>query len=154
MPAIGELFIGSDHAGFALKSHLIKKFRAYRWQDLGCSDLTPIDYPQIADLVALRVSQNEGFGVLVCGSGQGMAIRANRYPRVRAALCWDEKTAELSRAHNDANLLCLAQRLLHFELCEKILEAFLGTAFEAGRHQARVEKLDAPLITRLELEDS
>ena len=136
------LFIASDHAGFSLKTHLKKIFPHLPWRDLGCHSKESVDYPDFADELASQMSQNpEARGLLICGSGQGMAMRANKYPHLRAALCWDESTATLSREHNDANVLCLGARLLPPELCEKILQTFLQTHFLGDRHTQRVEKI-------------
>ncbi len=152
------VFIASDHAGFELKERLIKNLTLdwpsfnlpnnlpkMIWQDLGPFTDTRVDYPDFADLVASRVKENGGQGVLICGSGQGMAIRANRYLGVRAALCWNEESTGLSREHNDANVLCLGGRLLDHDLCERMVQVFLTTAFAGERHKERVRKLDAAL---------
>src|SRR4051794_28575223 len=104
------LWVGCDHAGFALKKALMEKFPQYEWHDEGTFNEDSVDYPDFAEKVALamksRVSDASAFGLLICGSGEGMAIKANRYSWVRAALCWSEEVAELSRAHNNANVLC------------------------------------------------
>lgn len=139
------IFIASDHAGFALKEHLKNKFPALPWQDLGPHDDQRVDYPDFADKVAQRINAGEGIGVLVCGSGQGMCMRANRYPNVRAALCDDAETAKLARGHNDANILCLGERVISKTESEEVLKAFLDSPFEGGRHQTRVEKLNGPI---------
>lgn len=138
------LFIASDHGGFLLKQHLLKKFPELPWEDLGPTTDDRVDYPDYANLVAEKVNAGEGIGVLVCGSGQGMAMRANKFPKVRAALCWNEEVATLAREHNDANILCLGERVLDFELCEKILKVFLEQEFAGGRHQQRIEKIHSP----------
>ncbi len=145
-----DLFIASDHAGFSLKSQLtaLEQISDYqiRWHDLGPGDDSRVDYPDYADLLCKKlIEKSNGTGVLVCGSGQGMAIRANRYPQIRAALCWSEEVAELSRAHNNANVICMGSRLIPFELAQKILLRFLETEFEGGRHEGRVEKLNAKI---------
>ena len=139
------LFIASDHAGLNLKVHLIQKFSDFDWQDLGPATADRVDYPDFADKVAKKVQQGQGLGVLICGSGQGMAMRANKFSGVRAALCWNEEAAQLARSHNDANILCLGERLMSKDACESILKVFLGTEFEGGRHQGRVEKINNPL---------
>ena len=137
-----EILIASDHAGFELKSHLIRQFPDLNWKDLGTHSIDSVDYPDYASKLAEEIKKNGGgFGVLVCGSGQGMAIRANRYAHIRAALCWSEEIAGLARAHNDANVLCLPGRHIQAVLADKILERFLQTPFEGGRHQKRVDKL-------------
>lgn len=138
-----KIAIASDHAGHLLKEEL-KKNSPYEWKDLGVStDKEKSDYPDQADLLCKYLKKNpEQKGVLICGSGQGMVMRANRYPFVRACLCWDEKTAFMSRSHNDANVLCLGARFLKKEDCFAILKTFMETSFEKGRHERRVKKLE------------
>lgn len=140
-----KLWIGCDHAGFKLKQDLMRKFPQFEWHDQGTVSEESVDYPDFAAKVceALKNETSElgSFGVLICGSGEGMVIKANRYPWIRAALCWTEELARLSRAHNNANVICLASRHVEPALNEKILEAFVTTPFEGGRHQRRVEKL-------------
>jgi ribose 5-phosphate isomerase B len=137
------IFIASDHAGLDMKNHLIGKFPFLPWKDLGTGSSTSVDYPDFAAKLCeeLKGHLKDSCGILVCGSGQGMAIKANRYPFIRAALCWSEEVATLSRLHNDANVLCLGGRLTPLPGSEEILSAFLETAFEGGRHQGRVDKL-------------
>lgn len=145
------ILIASDHAGFSLKKHLIQKFPQVQWVDLGPADETSVDYPDYADKVARALSEKgtpapgspdlPPFGVLICGSGQGMAIKANRNPNIRAALCWTPEVAGLARSHNDANVLCLGSRVIDTDTNEKILEKFISTPFEGGRHVGRVKKL-------------
>lgn len=137
------IFIASDHAGLEMKNHLIGRFPFLPWKDLGTFNSESVDYPDYAAKLGeeMKSRLDDACGVLVCGSGQGMAIRANRFPWIRAALCWNEEIAKLSREHNDANVLCLAGRQTPFQISEKILNAFLATSFEGGRHQARVNKL-------------
>ncbi len=138
------IFIANDHGGLEMKRHLIRRFPALPWKDLGTDSDGSVDYPDYAkDLAqALIDHPTDACGVLVCGSGQGMAIQANRFPHIRAALCWNELVAKLAREHNDANVLCLAGRLTDFSLAEKILATFLATSFEGGRHQKRIDKLN------------
>ena len=137
------IFIASDHAGLEMKRHLLARFPHLPWKDLGPFNADSVDYPDYAAKLCkeLEGKTEDSVGVLVCGSGQGMAIRANRFPFIRAALCWNEEIAMLSRQHNDANVLCLAGRHTVFPLAEKILDVFLKTPFEGGRHQKRVDKL-------------
>ena len=114
----------------------------HEWQDLGAHSTDSVDYPDYAkQLCAQLKNSNESFGVLICGSGQGMAIAANRHPHIRAALCWSEEVAKLSRAHNNANVLCLGSRLITIEVAQQILKVFLTTQYEGGRHDQRVAKL-------------
>ena len=139
------LAIGSDHAGFELKQRLKRVLDrlgvAYR--DVGPASADAVDYPDFAHAVAGAVSRGEAErGVLVCGSGQGMAMAANRHRGVRAALPWNEETARLSREHNDANVLALGARTLPEGEAEKILDVWLKTPFAGGRHLRRVSKID------------
>lgn len=138
------VFIASDHGGVDLKSHLLKRFAHLPWKDLGPASAESVDYPDYAAKLCAELKSQlaDSCGILICGSGQGMAIRANRFPFIRAALCWNEEVAKLAREHNNANVLCLGGRLISPPLAEKILTLFLNTAFEGGRHQRRVDKLN------------
>lgn len=137
-----EILIASDHAGFELKTKIIKSLGDIKWKDLGTSDSSSVDYPDYADRVSSFIDQNsQEKGVLICGSGQGMSMRANKYKNVRAALVYNEEIAKLSREHNDANILCLGSRFLDFDQAQKIIKIFLSTPFQGGRHQQRVDKL-------------
>jgi ribose 5-phosphate isomerase B len=136
-----KLLIASDHAGFTRKTELKKQFPDIEWQDLGTNSEDSVDYPDYADRVAKEISAKGGLGVLICGSGQGMAIRANRYPKVRAALCWNAEVAKLSREHNNANILCMGARFVDTAQATTILKSFLETEFAGGRHETRVNKL-------------
>lgn len=138
---LSKLWVASDHAGFDLKSILLEKRSDLPWEDLGTFSEDRVDYPDFAKKLSDHIQNPQDFGILVCGSGQGMAMKANRTPRVRAALCWAENIAELARSHNNANVLCLGSRTMNHNLCLKILDVFLQTPFEGGRHKGRVEKL-------------
>lgn len=139
-----KLLIASDHRGFKLKEHLKKGLSHIEWEDLGCDSEEVVDYPDYADKLIVKLKENQ-MGVLICGSGQGMAMRANKYPQVRAALCWNKEVASLAREHNDANTLCLGARVLPQALCEEILQTFLNTSFGGGRHKKRVCKIKEKL---------
>lgn len=138
-----QIAIASDHAGFGLKKILKKELVAlgYRVEDLGTHSAESVDYPDYALQLATWVVAEKGRGVLICGSGIGMSIAANRVKGVRAALCVTTEMADLARKHNDANVLCLGARLTSSEAAKEILKIFLNTPFEGGRHQTRVEKL-------------
>jgi len=139
-----NVFIASDHAGFLLKQNLINQphEKSIDFIDLGPNSEDRCDYPDFADLVCQKVIENPGsFGLLICGSGQGMAMRANKYPQIRAALCWNAETAKLSRQHNDANILCLGSRVVEKRDIQEIILSFFQTEFEGGRHQTRVDKI-------------
>jgi ribose 5-phosphate isomerase B len=140
------LVIGADHAGFELKEKLkaVLDRLGIAYKDAGTHSADSVDYPDYARVVAQAVSRGEAErGLLVCGSGQGMAMTANRYRGVRAALPFDEQTARLSREHNDANVLALGGRVLDHDRAVRILEVWLATPFAGGRHAVRVEKIDA-----------
>lgn len=139
--------VGSDHAGFGLKAVIKDRLAemGHEVVDVGADSKDSVDYPDFAKVVAEGVlSGRYEMGVLVCGSGLGMSMAANRYPGVRAALCHNLWSARMSRRHNDANVLCLGERITGEGLALDILELFFTTEFEGGRHGRRVSKLDAP----------
>jgi ribose 5-phosphate isomerase B len=140
-----KIAIGSDHAGFDLKKTIVRLLTRLDTdvEDFGTHSAEPTDYPDIAVKVAKAVSENKADrGILICGSGIGMAIVANKFPGVRAALCDSVETARLSRSHNDANVLTLAGRFTPSDTAEAIVKAFLSTDFETGgRHERRVKKI-------------
>ena len=139
------LLVASDHAGFDLKQELKNHTKQIVWKDLGCFNKEKTDYPDWADKLC-RNLQNNMKGVLICGTGQGMAMKANRYSHVRAALCWNQDIAKLARSHNKANVLCLSGRFLNIDQALSILNVFLTTEFTAQEaYQRRVEKLDSSL---------
>ena len=136
--------IGSDHAGYALKSVLAAALAAagHQVRDCGPADGARVDYPDYADAVCAEVASGAArFGVLVCGSGVGMSIAANRHGAIRCVLAGDAITARLGRAHNDANVLALGARLIGEAVARDILAGFLATAYEGGRHDGRLAKL-------------
>jgi ribose 5-phosphate isomerase B len=137
--------IGSDHAGYELKQKLVARLEAlgYDVQDVGTNSSASTDYPDFAHPVASRVEHGEARrGVLLCGTGLGMSYAANRHPHVRAAVAWTPEIAELSRLHNDSNILVLPARFVSEEDATRILETWLTTPFEGGRHERRVEKIE------------
>jgi ribose 5-phosphate isomerase B len=139
-----KIAIGADHAGFQYKE-LLKKWldaKGYVIKDFGTYTADSADYPDFAHPVARAVEKNEfDLGLLVCGSANGVAITANKHQGIRAAICWQEDLAELARKHNNANILCIPARFVSIELTEKILDKFLHTDFEGGRHATRVNKI-------------
>lgn len=139
-----KIFIASDHGGFKLKSFLVQQLGVHHELiDLGPKDDKSVDYPDYAKILSENVLKNSGSqGILLCGSGQGMAITANKFKGIRAALCWDEVSAKLSREHNNTNVLCLGGRLIPDGLALLICEKWLTTEFAGGRHQNRVSKMD------------
>lgn len=138
-----KIYLASDHAGYNLKEQVKVSYKdTHELIDLGPTSTESVDYPDFANLVADELEKNpDAFGVLICGSGQGMAMRANKFPHIRAALCWSKEVVELSRQHNDANVLCLGARLLPAGTIFEIIDRFLATAFEGGRHSRRVDKI-------------
>ena len=143
-----HVVMAADHAGFELKETLKTWMESTGWTvlDLGTHSDERTDYPDYADQLSLKMKEATiDWGVLICGSGQGMAIRANRYSHIRAALCFTPELAALSRRHNDANVLCLGSRFVKLDEAQKIWEAFSTTDFEGGRHQGRVQKLSKQL---------
>ncbi len=139
------IVIASDHAGVALKAELIEVIRdaGREVRDLGPTDTASVDYPDFAHRVAREVISGEAeTGVLICGTGIGMSLSANRHPGVRAALCHDAYTAEMARLHNDANVLCIGARTTGPGVVEQMVRIFLETPFEGGRHQRRVDLIE------------
>jgi ribose 5-phosphate isomerase B len=140
-----DLLIGADHAGFDLKESILAVLSSLkiRWEDAGTFSKASMDYPDIAFKVAEAVKSGRARrGILVCGTGIGMSIAANRVPGIRAALCNDLFTARMARAHNNANILTMGSRVIGPGLAEMIVRTFLETPFEKGRHQRRVWKLE------------
>jgi len=142
----GTIALGCDHAGVALKAALaeLARARGLTVLDHGTDGPASVDYPDLAEKVCASVLAGEArFGLLICGTGIGMSIAANRHHGIRAALCHTEFEARATRAHNDANVLCLGERVTGPGLAAALLSAFLDTPYEGGRHQRRVEKLEA-----------
>ena len=139
-----KIFISSDHAGFKLKE-IIKDYlrnKKVKFEDLGPNDDSSVDYPDYAHKVAKRVKLNKNnVGILVCGSGTGMNIAANKHKNIRAAQCFNLKSTKLSRLHNDANIITLGSRLITKKNAFKFINVFLKTKFEGGRHLKRVKKI-------------
>ncbi len=160
-----KIYVGSDHAGVEFKSELIRELMNSHWIselkreviDMGPQSLESVDYPDYADLVCKKIhgfslvqesttlSLPSEIGILICGSGEGMVMRANKFPHIRAALCWNAESSRLSREHNDANVLCLGSRLVDSETCKQIVQLFLSTPFAGGRHARRVAKVSTPV---------
>ena len=136
--------IGSDHAGFQLKNQVIDYLIAngFDIRDFGCFSEDSIDYPDFGHPVAKLVEENEGMlGILICGSGNGINMTANKHKGIRSALCWKKEIAELARQHNNANILALPARFISSKEAIEMVDAFLGTEFEGGRHQNRIDKI-------------
>jgi ribose 5-phosphate isomerase B len=138
-----KIFIASDHAGYKLKNSIISKFfKKKKIIDLGPKTNDPVDYPDFAKKLAKKVSSNKAcFGILICGSGMGMAMTANKSKNIRAALCYNKKNTKLSRLHNNANIITLGERLISKNKAFNLIKIFLSTKFEGGRHLRRVKKI-------------
>ena len=141
---MSKILIASDHAGFHLKEELKKHFKSeHEFIDFGPNSSDSVDYPDYAHKLSQKISESkDSFGLLICGSGIGMSMVANRYKDVRAALCLNEKMAQLSREHNNANVLVLGSRLISCEEAIKCLIMFFKSKFEGNRHQARLDKFN------------
>jgi len=136
-----KIAIACDHGGVALKRHLKQHIHA-EWLDLGANTTDSVDYPDYGYALAQAISDKQAdFGIAICGSGIGISMACNRYNHVRAALCTDTTMARLSREHNNANIVCLGARLTGDLLAQEIIETFLDTEFDGGRHERRVNKL-------------
>lgn len=139
-----NIAIGGDHAGFEFKKKLVKYLsdNNHEVKDFGPFSEDSVDYPDFVHPVAIGVSESSyDFGILICGSGNGVAMTANKHQDIRAALCWENSLAALSRQHNNANIICIPARFLNYELAQQMTDTFLSTKFEGGRHQNRVNKI-------------
>lgn len=138
-----KLSIGADHAGYRLKEFIKTYFAHIEWNDVGCYTEDSVDYPDYGHRVAQAVLNKETErGIIICGSGNGIAISANKHRGIRAAIAWLPEIASLARQHNDANILSLPARFISEEEAIEIVNAFLSAKFEGGRHQRRVDKID------------
>lgn len=139
-----KMVIGSDHAGYDLKEFIKSSYnKNITWEDVGTYSKESVDYPDFAHPLAEKIENKEvSLAILICGSGNGVAMTANKHTNVRAALCWTPEIAQLARQHNDANVLVLPARYVTFEEAQKIIDLFLNTSFEGGRHCNRVEKIN------------
>ncbi|MBN3521353.1 ribose 5-phosphate isomerase B [Algoriphagus lutimaris] len=139
-----KIAIGGDHAGFEYKAQLVAKLESlgYEVKDFGPFSTASVDYPDYVHPLSDAIEAGEyELGIVICGSGNGVAITANKHQGIRAALCWNEELAALARQHNNANVLALPARFISYELAEKLAKIFLTTEFEGGRHQNRVNKI-------------
>jgi len=136
--------IGSDHAGFEYKEDIISFLdgKSVTWKDFGTYSTDSVDYPDFAHPVSNAVESGEAsFGILICGSANGVAITANKHQQIRAAVCWEQELAELARKHNNANVICIPARFVREGVVERMIEVFMHTDFEGGRHKTRVNKI-------------
>lgn len=136
--------IGSDHAGFEYKEEIISylESKGLQVKDLGTHSKDSVDYPDYAHPVATAVErETASFGILICGSANGVAITANKHQGIRAAICWGEELARLARSHNEANVLCIPARFVDVAVAQQMVDVFMNTPFEGGRHEDRVRKM-------------
>ena len=140
---MANIIIGSDHGGFNLKQYLIAylKNKGLNVVDIGCYNSDRCDYPVIAKAVSEKVLEESSQGILICGTGIGVSIVANRYDGIRASHCTDTFTARMTRMHNDSNILCLGERITGVGLALDIVDVWLNTSFEGGRHQKRIDMI-------------
>ncbi|MCF8085524.1 MAG: ribose 5-phosphate isomerase B [Desulfohalobiaceae bacterium] len=138
------IILGSDHAGYPLKEKCLAHLRetGYVCEDVGTHSTESCDYPEFAALACRKVLETGMPGLLICGTGLGMSMSANRFPGIRAALCFDEHMASMARRHNNANILCLGARIMEEDLAPAVVDSFLRTEFEGGRHEDRVRLMD------------
>ena len=140
-----KFYIACDHAGFNIKDKVKKIVESlgHTIVDLGTNSSDRVDYPDFAHKLSLEVLKDEGsYGILICGTGIGMSLAANKHKGIRAALCHDAYTAKMARAHNDANVLCFGERVVGLGVVESIIESWCNTSFEGGRHANRVKKIE------------
>jgi len=140
-----NILLANDHAGTSLKKEIknMLESKGYNVTNLGSDNEESVDYPDYAHPVAEQISKNKNLkGIIICGSGIGVSMAANKHNGVRSALCWNKETAKLSRSHNNANILSLPARFLNKEEAIEIVETFLNTEFEGGRHERRVDKIN------------
>jgi len=138
-----QIFIGNDHAGTSYKEAICKHLQAqgHRVQNFGTDDDKSVDYPDFMHPVAESIQEKDSLGIIICGSGNGAAMTANKHQHVRAALCWTKEIAALARQHNDANILSIPARFVSMPQALEMVDTFLNTPFEGGRHQNRVSKI-------------
>lgn len=143
-----DIPIGCDHAGFSLKSYLIPRLSSegFRFRDFGTFSDESVDYPDFIHPLAKAINDGEyKRGIIICGSGNGVSMVANKYPHIRSAICWNSTISKLSRLHNDANIIALPARFISPEEAIILVKIFFTTAFEGGRHERRIEKIPIPL---------
>lgn len=138
-----KIVIASDHGGYTYKQAIQDKFSEYEWLDIGVDSPDSVDYPDFAHALADKIKSGDAdTGILICGTGIGVSIAANRHEHIRSALCTDTTMARLTRAHNNANVLALGERIIGLETAFDVVETFLNTKFEGGRHERRVNKIN------------
>ena len=142
-----KILIGNDHAGYSLKLSIIKNLEdKYEFFDRGSYSNESVDYPDYASIIAKEIQSEKGdLGILICGTGNGVCMTANKFKGIRAAICWNEEIAKLAKQHNNANIICIPSRFIKVEEAMKIIESFILEKFEGGRHERRIKKINENL---------
>jgi len=142
-----KILIGNDHAGYSLKLSIIKNLEdKYEFFDKGSYSDESVDYPDYASIIAKEIQSKKGdLGILICGTGNGVCMTANKFKGIRAVICWNEEIAKLAKQHNNANIICMPSRFIKVEEAIKIIESFILEKFEGGRHERRIKKINENL---------
>ena len=142
-----KILIGNDHAGYTLKLSIIKNLEdKYEFFDKGSYSDESVDYPDYASIIAKEIQSEKGdLGIIICGTGNGVCMTANKFKGIRAAICWNEEIAKLAKQHNNANIICIPSRFIKVEEAMKIIESFIMEKFEGGRHERRIKKINENL---------
>jgi len=142
-----KILIGNDHAGYSLKLSIIKNLEdKYEFFDKGSYSDESVDYPDYASIIAKEIQSEKGdLGIIICGTGNGVCMTANKFKGIRAVICWNEEIAKLAKQHNNANIICLPSRFIKVEEAIKIIESFILEKFEGGRHERRIKKINENL---------
>ena len=142
-----KILIGNDHAGYSLKLSIIKNLEdKYEFFDKGSYSDESVDYPDYASIIAKEIQSEKGdLGIIICGTGNGVCMTANKYKGIRAVICWNEEIAKLAKQHNNANIICMPSRFIKEEEAIKIIESFILEKFEGGRHERRIKKINENL---------
>jgi len=142
-----KILIGNDHAGYSLKLSIIKNLEdKYEFFDKGSYSDESVDYPDYASIIAKEIQSEKGdLGILICGTGNGVCMTANKFKGIRAVICWNEEIAKLAKQHNNANIICIPSRFIKVEEAMKIIESFIMEKFEGGRHERRIKKINENL---------
>ena len=142
-----KILIGNDHAGYSLKLSIIKNLEdKYEFFDKGSYSNESVDYPDYASIIAKEIQSEKGdLGILICGTGNGVCMTANKFKGIRAVICWNEEIAKLAKQHNNANIICIPSRFIKVEEAMKIIESFIMEKFEGGRHERRIKKINENL---------